>query len=396
MSPTPAMPSFATIRGPSPRRSFPSSKTMPSRLGSRKVDGRLRNAVTTGMSSNAISSRCTSPLHAPTAAVLQQPLPSASLDDAIERDCRWDPLLVCAAGYILTSVGRVHELFPALGALHPALITGLAAIAMFVVDRSEERRTAHLFGPITTCLLCLLVWMALSALGALQPGASFDLLVDNVLKTVVMTLVVAGSVRGSRDIERLALVYLVAASVYSAVVIARFDVGTGDSWRLGHLYYYDANDFATLVVTAMPLGLYFLHAGRTSTLRLLAAVMLAVLALGFVRSGSRGGLIALGAVAAFVLIRYSAIPLRWRLSGITLVALVLLGTASAQYWDQMGTILSDTDYNRTQETGRLQIWQRGVGYMLDSPLFGVGPGNFQAAEGTLSPLADRQQFGIGV
>jgi O-antigen ligase len=26
----------------------------------------------------------------------------------------------------------------------------------------------------------------------------------------------------------------------------------------------------------------------------------------------------------------------------------------------------------------------------------VGPANFQAAEGTLSPLADRQQFGIGV
>jgi O-antigen ligase len=34
--------------------------------------------------------------------------------------------------------------------------------------------------------------------------------------------------------------------------------------------------------------------------------------------------------------------------------------------------------------------------MLQHPVFGVGPGNFQTAEGTLSPLADRQQFGVGV
>jgi O-antigen ligase len=62
----------------------------------------------------------------------------------------------------------------------------------------------------------------------------------------------------------------------------------------------------------------------------------------------------------------------------------------------MGTILSDTDYNRTEETGRLQIWSRGVGYMLQDPVLGLGPDNFPAAEGTLSPLADRQQYGIGV
>ena len=44
----------------------------------------------------------------------------------------------------------------------------------------------------------------------------------------------------------------------------------------------------------------------------------------------------------------------------------------------------------------MQIWQRGVGYMLQFPVFGVGPSNFGAAEGTLSPFAERQQFGLGV
>jgi O-antigen ligase len=62
----------------------------------------------------------------------------------------------------------------------------------------------------------------------------------------------------------------------------------------------------------------------------------------------------------------------------------------------MGTIISDTDYNRTNESGRLQIWERGLGYMASYPIFGVGPSNFPTAEGTLSPLADRQQRGAGV
>jgi len=181
-------------------------------------------------------------------------------------------------------------------------------------------------------------------------------------------------------------------------VVSRFEIGSGnDDWRLGRLYYYDANDFATFAVTAMPLGLYYLlHAGRRPSIRVLAGVVLAVLALAFVRTGSRGGFIALLAVAAFVVLRYTGIPLRWRVGATGFVTLVVLVTASEQYWKQMGTIVSDADYNRTEESGRMQIWSRGVGYMLQYPIFGVGPNNFQAAEGMLSPFAHRQQFGAGV
>jgi O-antigen ligase len=130
--------------------------------------------------------------------------------------------------------------------------------------------------------------------------------------------------------------------------------------------------------------------------RLFAAVGLVVLTLGFVWSGSRGGFIALAAVAIYVVLCFSAIPLRWRLSATALVAVVLIATASDQYWHQMGTIASDADYNHTAESGRLQIWSRGIGYMMDNPVLGVGPGNFQTAEGTLSPFAERQQYGVGV
>ena len=121
-----------------------------------------------------------------------------------------------------------------------------------------------------------------------------------------------------------------------------------------------------------------------------------MLAVAFVRSGSRGGFVALMAMGGYVVLRYTAVALRWRLSALALVGLVLVGTASDTYWRQMETILSDSDYNHTEESGRLQIWRRGIGYMLEHPILGVGPNNFGAAEGTLSPFAARQQFGHGV
>jgi len=310
-------------------------------------------------------------------------------------DSRWDPLLVCVAGYVLTAVGRIHQFFGALEAIHLAALTSVMALALYLVDDHDQRQARTVPG-MTTALVALLAgWMMLSVPGALHQGNSFDLVFNNFVKTALMSFVVAASVRGPRDVERLAFVYLAGAVAYAAIVITRFDLGGGGAWRLGHLYYYDANDFATFMVTAMPIGIHVVHRGRP-TVRLLGAAGLVLLTLGFVWSGSRGGFIALAAVGAFVVFRFSSIPLAWRLSATALVAIVVLAAASDKYWEQMGTITSDTDYNHTEQNGRLQIWNRGIGYMLENPVLGVGPGNFSIAEGTLSPQAERQQYGIGV
>jgi O-antigen ligase len=324
------------------------------------------------------------------------PVRAAEIDRVCSSDLAWDPLLIAVAAYLLTAVGRVHQLFPALEIVRPATLAGLIAIALYTTGAHPRRRLRGVLVGPTKYIAAFLVWMTLSVPGALVVGTSVDVVFGNFVKTVIMYVVVAGATRGARDIERLALVYLTAAALYAAVVISRFDLGSGDAWRLGRLYYYDANDFATFVVTAMPFALYFLHTPRQIFVRLFAGASLAVLALAFVRTGSRGGFIALVALSAFIVLRYTAIALRWRIAALALVALVVVTTASEQYWTQMGTILSDADYNRTDESGRMQIWHRGVGYMLRHPVFGVGPGNFQAAEGMLSPFADRQQFGVGV
>jgi O-antigen ligase len=310
-------------------------------------------------------------------------------------DARWDALIVCLAAYILVAVGRIHQVFPALDVVRPVALTGFLALVIFALDQRPDRRLNLITGGTSRWLLALLAWMTLSIPTSLVLSESVGQVIGNFSKTVLIFFVVAAAVRGGRDLERLAGAYLLGAVTYAAVVLVRFDVGVTD-WRLGRLYYYDANDFATFAVTAMPMAIYFAHRGRRLSVRLMAMLGLGILCAAFVNSGSRGGFLALMAMGLYILLRYSTIALSRRVVAVVVVLAALLAVASERYWQQMGSILSDTDYNKTEESGRLQIWKRGVGYMLSRPVFGVGANNFPVAEGRMSAFADRQQWGVGV
>jgi len=305
-------------------------------------------------------------------------------------------LLVCVAAHIANYVGRVPQLFPVLFPLRLALMSTVLSIGLYLLHWSGRRRPNLLRSPTTTCLLGLLLWSALSVPGALYPGLAFRSWTD-FARAVVMCFVLAGAIRSVRDVERLVLVYFAVTTMYVALVLGRFQLGP-ESWRLGDLYYYDANDLATLIVSAMPFGLYYvLGQRRRLAVRALAVLGLAVLAVGLTRSGSRGGFLAFLAVVAFMLLGFTTIPARSRLVGLVVVLAVVFAAASDQYWTQMQTLLNpNQDYNASSEEGRLKVWERGLDYMSGHPLFGVGASNFQVAEGTISPLARRQERGLAV
>ncbi len=312
------------------------------------------------------------------------------------RSPAWDLLLTCIALYLATAVGRIHEVFPVLQYVKPTLLAAALSIGLYLLQQSSWRRMSLVRSRTTQCLIGLAVLGALSVPAALNQGLAFQSWTD-FARTIVMCFVVAASVRRPDDVERLFLVYFGVTVTYTAVVLSRFQLGGGDNWRLGDLYTYDANDLATLIVTAMPFGLYFVIGQRRLLWRLLAAGGLVVLAVGLISSGSRGGFLAFLAVAAFVLMKMSTIPARSRIGGLVVILVVLLGTASNKYWTQMQTIVHyDQDYNVTSETGRVRIWKRGISYMAGHPLLGVGMRNFPVAEGTISPQARLQERGIGV
>src|SRR5919201_4999769 len=93
---------------------------------------------------------------------VQAPGPAGGAAPPAGPDQSWDLPLVATAGYMLTAVGRIHQLVPGLEMLQPAMLTALLAGGLSLADTSPLRRWHHLLRPTTKAILALLLWMTLS------------------------------------------------------------------------------------------------------------------------------------------------------------------------------------------------------------------------------------------
>jgi O-antigen ligase len=308
----------------------------------------------------------------------------------------WDPLLIVVSVYILVAVSYIQLLFPFLLPLRLGLTTAAGAVVLLLVDPSPQRRLGRLNEPVSRGVVALLLWATLTIPLALHAGLAYQFVTQSLWKVVVLYVVIVGCIRSLRDVERLSLVYLAGIVAYCLYVYLYAPRPTAGA-RIDVSGSYDPNDFATFAVTGAPFALFFTGRHHPLWIRLSAVAGMAAIAVSVVLTGSRGGMLAFLAVIAYFLIGYRSIPLRWRVTGVALVVAVALGTGSEEYWERMRTLLHPSeDYNTTSEVGRIEIWKRGLGYFARRPLTGVGINNFGMAEGTISPLASRQQLGVGV
>jgi O-antigen ligase len=291
-----------------------------------------------------------------------------------------DRLLRAVALILFTYVWRLQDAFPFLGKLQLPALALLTALMYYASTRHPARRARLIKGPTTKLVVALMVIMVIGVPSSLWVGHSATFVLKGMLPNALFLLLVATSVRTIRDVEWFALVNLYGALVYTTVVSLFFSVG-GDG-RLGGLVFYDANDFALVMVCTIPFAIYFLGKGHKRSHRIAALITLTSILTAMVKSGSRGGFIGLIAVMLYVLLRYRAIPSRVRLAVTVAGVALFLGFASDKYWTSMGTILHpESDYNYNDNVGRVEVWKRGVGYMLHNPIVGVGVSAYPVAEG---------------
>jgi len=281
----------------------------------------------------------------------------------------------------------VHLLLRVLEPLHPAVLIAGAAIVLCAFSRNLGPALRGLQHPAVYCVLGLMGWAALSVPGSLYPGGSFRFLAGEYAKTILMALVMAVGVRGVRDVERLLMAFFLAAAIYAVVVLSRFDIAPGE--RLAELYTYDANDLALFLVCAVPFGLFLFLRNAGWLRRGLAVGALVTLAAVIVRTGSRGGFLALVAVMLVTVATWTFVKVRWRALSAAAGLVIFLASANAGYWGLMSNLLNlSNDYNVTSVGGRIQVWKRGLGYMSGHPILGVGINAFPAAEGRLAGVAN--------
>jgi len=217
---------------------------------------------------------------------------------------------------------------------------------------------------------------------------------QNTLKTAIFGLCLAWGILSRRDLRTFVRGWIVIAFVYQAKSLWEHLVhGRGvyrmGIWRLVGIddTYSDPNTFAASTVLLIPFVWEMAEESRSRAWKafLLGELLLSVVVV--LKTGSRGGLLALIAVSTWILWRSRR---HWLTVAVVTVlgALVVWFTLSAQLILRYETILHP-ELNRSAAAsaeGRIAGLKRGLAIVERRPLAGIGPGCFTVADRYLSNL----------
>jgi len=288
--------------------------------------------------------------------------------------------------FLWISVWRFQDLWPIIGTLQVPIMLELSLVVVLAVSLRGARSPRWLKSRMVVIPFLMLALMIVGLPLSLWRGWSFTFITKVFMPVLLLMVAVAASIRDADDANWIAFAHLIGADVYS--LYTYLFVAIGSDGRLSGGAHYDANDLALMLVATIPIAVYFLRPGVAIWKRLFALLSLGLLIELIIKSGSRGGFIALICVAIFILVAFRSIPVRVRVGSVAAAAILMTVFGSAAYWQMMQTLTKPADdYNMTSPVGRKAIWKRGVGYMLTHPLIGTGANTFTQAEGSLSEIS---------
>jgi O-antigen ligase len=304
-------------------------------------------------------------------------IPTAS---RIERDGYARHAPVIAVVLIAIVAARLHEVFPLVAAIRPAVTVSVVGLSMIVLQSRPDvvrKVAAH---PMLLLLVALVAWAVITAPFALWTALALKSAVFILMPSVMMVFVILACEPNARNLRTLKLGFMGGVAGH-AMILLLFFRGTGQNGRMGSFGSLDPNDLALLMVLAFPFacGMALNERGLRRWIALISAVAFVAVV---VFTDSRGGTVAL-LVASLVYV-LSAKGVR---KGLALTLFLVAGLATWQfapqsYRDRIMTINNiEADYNTWSYEGRKQIWARARGYIKENPIAGVGMFNFTVAEG---------------
>jgi len=303
-----------------------------------------------------------------------------------------DPFRLCLMALIVLSLSRFGGYFGILRLLRPALLLFVFCVGYAFLHKQKLNAT-NLVGSWSVGLINAIGLVALgSTVFGISLGHSAVFILDNFVKTLAITYLMILTIRDLSDVRRLCWAFALGGIVlaYLSIFVVGISKNTGG-------VSYDANDVGVFMVMSLPFAMMLLQTASSWGERLAALVGLALLAETIAKTQSRGAFIGAVVVGVAVLLM-PGIAYGKRIFFLVAAAVTMAVAAPEGYWKSMQSILEDpkADYNWDAVNGRRNLAKRGIGYMVDYPLFGIGIDNFRVAEGTISEKAKYLIPGHGI
>lgn len=230
---------------------------------------------------------------------------------------------------------------------------------------------------LATLITVFMGWCVASMLWSINQSFSIDAIQRYALGFLLLVIVFTAT-RDRRSAILIAGAFSISATVSTLVGMATNNRIEG---RLVGTFA-DANEYAAFCVPALLIAAAFASTASTPLRRMAFALSGLVCGLGIVLSGSRGGIIAIGAA----LVVWTIFGGRWRMRVLTAgvaVALLLVGyvniAASPATKARFATLTQGEQYGASAGTGRADIWQVGLRAYRDHPTKGAGIGAYTEA-----------------
>ena len=290
--------------------------------------------------------------------------------------------------YTFTVFAQLHQLVGmAVGFdTHMLMIIGVPMVLLVLVSDGVQRTLRWKAGQYW---LAFSLWMIIALPFSTWKGASLWTVLAWLRVEVFILFVIAGCVLTWKELKHLmtALAWAAAVDVIAGRLIAGQIVGrlelTGTTMS-------DPNDYAAQLILVLPCLLLVVISSRSVVSRIFAAAFLLYGIFLILMTGSRGGLVALGAAVLFCL---------WKLKPgqkVVAAAIVLLLTCLATFvlpkqiqsrfsatFKSTESAATDPDVARAEESSeaRNYLLKQSIWATLSHPLFGVGAGQFSNYEG---------------
>src|SRR5262249_33170499 len=217
---------------------------------------------------------------------------------------------------------------------------------------------------------------------------------------ILLCLILMVAIRNPRDLLTIIWGYVIGCAVlsyFSLFVFGMRKSADSEVARLqGGMATFDANDVGLVLLIGLALSLLTFQVSQKHG-KLLSGFTILGIGGALARSGSRGAFVGLVAVGLGLLFMLRSVPITKRLGFMFATVFAIAIAAPPGYWEQMKTIASPTkDYNWDAPDGRRAIAERGLGYMLGYPIFGLGIQNFWRAECFMSDKAVNRIVGHGI